>query len=59
MKLIAVARDNAGGFLAAMLQRVKSEIGEIGGFGVAEHAEDTTFVMEMIVENRLNQIHGS
>src|ERR1700674_4167699 len=32
-----------------MLQRIKTEIGKIGGFGVAEHAEDTTLVVEVIV----------
>src|SRR5713226_10507069 len=32
-----------------MLQGVKAEIGEVSGFGVAEHAEDTTLVVEMIV----------
>src|SRR5713226_8365554 len=32
-----------------MLQGVKTEIGEVRGFGVAEDAEDTTFVVEMIV----------
>src|SRR5437660_11166848 len=49
VKLSAVAGDDAGGFLAAMLQRVKTEIGEVRGFGVAENAEDTTLVVEMIV----------
>src|SRR5713226_3237779 len=32
-----------------MLQGVKTEIGEVRGFGVAEDSEDTTFVVEMIV----------
>src|ERR1700745_3989650 len=32
-----------------MLQRVEAEIGEVGGFGMAENAEDTTLVVEMIV----------
>src|SRR5713101_392392 len=51
MKLRAVAGDDAGGFLSAMLQRIKPEIGEIGGFRMAENAEYTTLVVEMIVEN--------
>ena len=34
----AVARNNAGRFLAAMLQRVQAEIGQLGRFGVAENA---------------------
>src|SRR5216117_1695350 len=37
------------GFLAAMLKRVQTEVGEIGRFRVAEDAEDTTLVVEMIV----------
>ena len=51
-----VARNNAGGFLAAMLKRVKPEIGEIGGFGMAEDAEHTTLVVKMIVGNSF-QVH--
>ena len=47
----AIAGDDARGFLAAMLQRVKTEISEVGGFGMAEDAEDTTLVVEVIVEN--------
>src|SRR5260370_26548698 len=34
-----------------MLQGVQTEIGEIRRFGVAENDEDTTLVVEMIVEN--------
>jgi hypothetical protein len=49
VKIVAVAGDDAGGFLAAMLQRVEAEIGKIGGFGMTENAEDTTFVVEVIV----------
>ncbi len=32
-----------------MLQRIEAEIGEIGSFGMAEYAEHTTLVVEMIV----------
>src|SRR5438046_7067862 len=32
-----------------MLKRVQTEVGEIGRFRVAEDAEDTTLVVEMIV----------
>src|SRR5580704_10313820 len=32
-----------------MLQGIKPEVGEIRGFGVAEDAENTTLVVEMIV----------
>jgi len=51
LEFLTVARDDAGGFLAAMLQRVKAEIHEIRGFRMAEDAEDTTVVVEVIVEN--------
>src|SRR6185295_11552410 len=44
-----IRRDDAGGFLAAMLQRVESEIGEFGGFGMAEYTADTTMVVEAVV----------
>jgi hypothetical protein len=49
MKLIAIAGDDAGGFLAAMLQRIEAEVREISGFRMAEDTEDTTFVVEMVV----------
>jgi hypothetical protein len=49
MQFRAVAGDDAGGFLAAMLKGVETEIGKVGGFGMAEDAEDTTLVVEMIV----------
>src|SRR6266446_10986543 len=32
-----------------MLQGVETEVGEVRRFGMAENAEDTTFVVEMIV----------
>src|SRR6266481_8487496 len=32
-----------------MLQGVETEIREVGGFGVAEDAEDTTVVVEVVV----------
>ena len=49
MELRAITGDDAGGFLAAMLQRVKTEIDEVRGFGVAEDAEYTTLVVKVIV----------
>jgi hypothetical protein len=45
----AIARNDASRFLAAMLERVETEIGEIGGFGMAEDAKDAAFVVEVIV----------
>src|SRR6266436_3963159 len=49
VQLLAVARDDASRFLAAMLKSIEAEVGEVGGFGMAEDAEDTTLVVEMIV----------
>src|SRR5258708_10950107 len=49
VEFFAVAGDDAGGFLAAMLKGVETEIGEVRRFGVAKDAEDTTLVVEMIV----------
>ena len=45
----AVGRDDAGGFLTAMLQRVESQVGELRGFGVAENAEDAAVVVKVVV----------
>jgi len=50
VQVCAIAGDDAGGLLAAMLEGVEAEIGEIGSFGMAENAKDTTLVVEMIVE---------
>jgi hypothetical protein len=47
----AVARNDSGGFLAAMLQRVKAKIDELRRFGVAEDAHDTAVVVEVVVES--------
>ena len=44
MEAAAVERDDAGGFLAAMLERVQSECGDGGGLGVAEDAEHAAFL---------------
>jgi hypothetical protein len=51
VEFVAVAGNDAGGFLTAMLQRVKAEIDEFCGFGVAEDADDAAVVVEVVVEN--------
>jgi len=33
VQLLAVARDDASRFLAAMLKSIEAEVGEVGGFG--------------------------
>src|SRR5579864_3611036 len=49
IKLVAIARNDPGGFLPAMLQRVKTQIGKIGSFRMPEDTEHTTLVVETIV----------
>ena len=44
----AVEGDDAGGFLAAMLQGVQSERGDGGGLGVAEDAEHAAFLAQRV-----------
>ena len=46
--LSAVAGDDPGAFLAAMLLRVEAEVGELCGFRVAVDREDPTFVVEFV-----------
>src|SRR5207247_4061132 len=48
MELLAVVRDDAGAFLAAVLQGVQAEIGEVGRFLVPVHANDGAFVVEFV-----------
>src|SRR2546425_333490 len=49
VQLFAIARNDARRLLATMLEGVEAKVGEVGCFGVAEDAEDTTLVVEMIV----------
>src|SRR5882724_7669005 len=49
VEFVAVAGDNAGGFLAAMLESVKAEIDELCRFGVAEDSDDAAVVVEPII----------
>jgi hypothetical protein len=44
MEPLTVERNDAGGFLAAMLKRVQSERGDGRRIGVAENAEDAAFL---------------
>ena len=48
MKPVAVKGDDAGGFLAAMLQGVQSERGDGGGFGMAENAEHAALLAQRV-----------
>jgi hypothetical protein len=48
-KLLSVARYDAGGLLAPMLERVKAEVREIGSLLGSKHAKYSTLIVEMIV----------
>ena len=48
VEMVAVVGDDAGGFLAAMLQRVKAERGVGSGVGRAVDAEQRTFLMKLV-----------
>ena len=52
VELLAVARDDAGRLLPAVLQRVQAEVGHVRGLGVAEDAEDAALVVEVVVLQR-------
>ena len=45
----AVGGDDARRLLPAMLQGIEAEVGEFGGFGMAEDSADTTVIVKMIV----------
>src|SRR5262245_58752650 len=49
MEALAVVVDDAGRFLAAMLERVQSERRDRGGVRVAEHAEDAALLTQPVV----------
>ena len=57
-KLGSVRRRNAGGFLAAVLQRVEPQVGEFRGFGMAKNTENAALVVEAIVGNLDGAVHS-
>src|SRR6185437_6950150 len=48
VEAMAVEGHDAGGFLAAMLESVKTQRGNGGGVGVAEDAEHAAFLTERV-----------
>ena len=48
MEPLAVEGDDAGGFLAAVLEGVQAERGDRGGVGMAEDAEDAAFLAQPV-----------
>jgi hypothetical protein len=51
-ELRAVEGDDTGRFLAAMLQRVQAECRQRRRIVMAEHAKNTAFLVEFVVEGR-------
>ena len=49
VEMLAVVGDDAGGFLAAVLQGVQAERGELGCVRMAEDAEDAAFLPQPII----------
>ena len=50
--LLAVGGDDSTAFLAAMLQRVESEVGEMRGLFITMDSENAAFIMEAICPMR-------
>ena len=59
-ELHAVIGDDAGGFLAAMLQGMQPQHRQRAGIGMAENAEHAAFFMQgIVVEGCLGQLGRS
>ena len=52
-KLSVVAGDDARAFLSAMLERVKTVVGELGGIRMAENAEHAAIMFGVILHHLL------
>ena len=48
MEALAVERDDAGGFLTAVLQRMQAERRDSGGVGMTEDSEYSAFFAEPV-----------
>ena len=48
-KFSIVAGDDAGAFLAAMLQRVKTVVGQLGSIGMSKNAEHAAIMFGVIL----------
>ena len=57
MKMLAVEGRDAGGFLAAVLERVEAERDEAGGAVGTPNAENAAFFLELIVVERIGRQH--
>ena len=59
VELLAVARDDAGRLLPAVLERVQAEVRHVGRLGVAEDAEDAALVVKVIVFVERDRARGA
>ncbi len=58
VELLAVIGDDAGRFLAAMLQRMQAKRRQRRRFGMAEDAEHPAFLVQVIVVERIGDEHA-
>lgn len=58
-KLFAVTGDDAGAFLAAMLERIEAVVRQFGGVRMSENAEDTTIMFGVILHRLSAQASAS
>jgi hypothetical protein len=49
MEMMAVEADDAGGLLAAMLERMQTEGGQGRGVGMIEDAEDAALLVQPVL----------
>jgi hypothetical protein len=48
VEISAIAGADASALLAAMLERIEAEVGELGGFGVPVDGDDAAFLVELV-----------
>ena len=57
-KLCTFRAHNPGRFLPPVLQGIKPEIGQTGGFRVIENAKNTTLIMKFIIKGHYCLLHN-
>ena len=50
LEVVAVGGGDARRLLAAVLQRVEPEVGDVGGLGVVPDPEEAALVVELVVQ---------
>jgi hypothetical protein len=56
VQVLVVTRDDPGRFLAAMLERVHSQVRDVGRLGMPEDPEDSALIAEVIVFQHLRAL---